>query len=286
LNDDVDRLTEEAVKPVPGACVEQQIQFENHLGEILAGTLHYPQRPSGVAVVAGHCFTCSRHTGIIRRICNDLNKASFTVLRFDFSGNGQSQGRFEQSTWSKQIREMEAAVTLVRDRGADWIGLTGHSLGAAIALLAAQRIDSIAAVCRVAGRFSSGRLMHFLSPPQQRILAETGQVEFTSRSRQLTLNQDFFDDAQTYDLEAATRSLAIPMLVVHGDQDDIIPVAEAHRSKEANPKMVQLLEVEGGDHMFSRPDHQQTVGRTVTEWFCRQAGVSVPDPFAGASSPL
>mgnify|MGYP003573197298 CR=1 FL=1 len=200
--------------------MEQQIHFDNHLGERLTGTLHEPERPSVGAVVAGHCFTCSRHTGIIRRICNDLSHAAFTVLRFDFSGNGQSQGQFEQSTWSKQIREMETAVALVKEQGADWIGLAGHSLGAAIALLTAERLDSIAAVCRVAGRVSQARPMYFLSPPQQQILAETGQVGFTSRGRQLRLNRDFFDDAGQYDLTAATRSLTIPMLVVHGDQVD------------------------------------------------------------------
>lgn len=237
------------------------------------------------AVVAGHCFTCSRHTGIIRRICNDLSKAAFMVLRFDFSGNGQSQGEFEQSTWSKQIREMETAVALVKDRGADWIGLAGHSLGAAIALLTARRLRSIGAVCRVAGRVSQARPMHFLSPPQQQILAETGQVAFASRGRQLRLNRDFFDDAETYDLTAATRSLTVPMLVVHGDQDTIIPVSEAQLAKKANPERVQLLTIEGGDHMFSRPDHQQLVGRTVTDWFCRQAGVSVPDNSHAAPSP-
>ena len=265
--------------------MEQQIHFDNHLGERLTGTLHEPERPSVGAVVAGHCFTCSRHTGIIRRICNDLSHAAFTVLRFDFSGNGQSQGQFEQSTWSKQIREMETAVALVKEQGADWIGLAGHSLGAAIALLTAERLDSIAAVCRVAGRVSQARPMYFLSPPQQQILAETGQVGFTSRGRQLRLNRDFFDDAGQYDLTAATRSLTIPMLVVHGDQDTIIPVSEAYLAKKANPETVQLLTIDGGDHMFSRPDHQQRVSRAVAGWFCRQAGVPVPDDLDEAPSP-
>ena len=97
--------------------MEQQIKFENHQGELLAGTLH-PARESAIgAVVAGHCFTCSRHTGILRRVCDELSKTGFDVLRFDFSGNGQSQGGFKHSTWSKQILEMEAAITMMKDRG-------------------------------------------------------------------------------------------------------------------------------------------------------------------------
>ncbi|HSO18918.1 MAG TPA: hypothetical protein VLT88_05655, partial [Desulfosarcina sp.] len=98
--------------------MEQQIRFDNHLGETLAGTLHRPDRPPVGAVIAGHCFTCSRHTSVLRHICSGLCAAGFLALRFDFSGNGQSQGVFEHSTWSKQIREMEAAVALMQAENA------------------------------------------------------------------------------------------------------------------------------------------------------------------------
>ena len=251
----------------------QQIQFENHMGEKIAGTLHQPEQKPVGAVVAGHCFTCSRHTGILRRICDELSASGFTVLRFDFSGNGQSQGRFEQSTWSKQILEMEAAIALVQQRGAQWIGLAGHSLGAAIALLTAHRQTAVSAVCRVAGRISPTRALHFLTPDQQAMLSESGRVEFTSRGRNLILSSDFFDDAGRHDLVATTRELKVPMLVVHGDRDEIIPVSEARLAKEANPDHVELLIISGGDHMLASPDHQKQVSRTVNEWFCRQAGI-------------
>ena len=253
--------------------MERQIQFNNHLGEALSGTLHQPDGPSVGTVVAGHCFTCSRHTGVLRRICGDLGAAGFTALRFDFSGNGQSQGMFEASTWSKQIAEMEAAIALMRKEGGQWIGVAGHSLGAAIALLVAQQVPSVAAVCRIAGRVSATRPMHFLTPAQQEALSQDGQVAFSSRGRQLTLNRHFFDDAQRYDLEAATRALKTPMLVVHGDADEIIPVSEARLAQAANPDRVELTIVPGGDHMLARPDLQQQVSRNVVDWFCRQAGV-------------
>ena len=252
--------------------MEKQIQFENHQGEMLAGTLHSATGAPMGAIVAGHCFTCSRHTGILRWVCDELGKAGFDVLRFDFSGNGQSQGGFEHSTWSKQILEMEAAIDLMKDRGADWIGLAGHSLGAAIALLTARKVDSIDAVCRLAGRTSASRPVSFLTPAQQERLVADGQVEFTSRGRQLTITQDFFDDAESHDLVAATRSLTIPMLVVHGDQDEIIPVSEAYLAQETNPKRVQLFVLDGGDHMFSSPAQQQQVSQTVTDWFRHQVG--------------
>jgi putative redox protein len=256
--------------------MEESIRFDNESGEILAGTLHLPEGPPVGGVVAGHCFTCSRHTGVLRQVCNGLSAAGFMALRFDFSGNGQSQGDFERSTWSKQILEMQTAIELVQQKGVSWIGLAGHSLGAAIALLTARRPNAVSAVCRLAGRVSAGRPMHFLAPAQERELESTGRVAFTSRGRPLSLNRDFFDDAQQHDLLAATRDLSIPMLVVHGERDDIIPVSEAYLAKTANPEGVELSILPDGDHMFSQPEHQRRVARTVTDWFCRQAGVAAP----------
>ena len=145
-------------------------------------------------------------------------------------------------------------------------------MGAAIALLTAGKVDSTAAVCRLAGRTSASRPVSFLTPAQQETLTTNGQVEFISRGRNLTITQAFFDDASSHDLLAATRSLTIPMLVVHGDQDEIIPVSEAYLAQETNPKRVKLFVVDGGDHMFSRPEHQQQVGQTIADWFRHQVG--------------
>lgn len=98
--------------------MEQPVHFYNHHGEKLIGTLHLPDGPAHRGVVFGHCFTCSRHTGIIRHICSELEREAFMALRFDFSGNGQSQGRFDESTYSKQIQEMKIATAFIAEKGA------------------------------------------------------------------------------------------------------------------------------------------------------------------------
>jgi len=251
--------------------MEHSVQFRNHVGETLSGTLHQPKKEAIGAIIAGHCFTCSRHTGILRRVCKDLGEAGFFAFRFDFSGNGQSQGAFPESTWSKQILEMEAAVSLMKKKGAKWIGLLGHSLGAAIALLTATRVNGISAVCRIAGRLNSDDAMHFLSAEQKRVLARTGRVDFVSRGRELALPRAYFDDSANYDLTEAVQSLELPVLVVHGDEDEIIPVSEAHQTKLANPDNVELVIVPKGNHMLSGAEHQQEVGRIISDWFRRQA---------------
>jgi len=251
--------------------MEQLIHFDNHHGEKLAGTLHLPDRPAGYAVIFGHCFTCSRHTAILRHICSELTVESFMALRFDFSGNGQSEGKFAESTYSKQVSEMKTAAAFLSQKGATWIGLGGHSMGAVIALLAAAQMNTTKAVCALAGRLSGLNATHFLSQSQREDLRKTGRISFTSRGRSLELSNGFFADAAQYNLPEIVASLNVPLLVVHGDHDEIIPVQEAYAAHRLNPKGTELAIIPDADHLFSRKDHRQQISEVVVKWFNKQA---------------
>jgi len=251
--------------------VEEQVQFKNHLGETLAGTLHLPQQSPTRGVVLGHCFTCTRHTGILRRLAGDLADAGFIALRFDFSGNGQSGGDFSRSNYSKQVLEMQTAADLVAARGAEWIGMAGHSLGGLISFLSASQSETARAVCAIGSRISSMRATHFLNPTQREILDKTGEVSFTSRGRFLKITEEFFADAEGFDLPALLASFNKPLMMIHGDQDEIIPVAEAHRAREASGGRVQLEIISGADHMFSTEQHSSEASRLATNWFEEQS---------------
>ena len=250
--------------------MEQQVRFINLYGENLAGTLHLPDEPAQNGVVLGHCFTCTRHTTILRRLAKDLAGAGFIALRFDFSGNGQSEGEFTQSTYSKQITEMQTAADLVASNGAAWIGMAGHSMGGLISFLTASQTDGVDAVCTIGSRITAMKATHFLSQTQREILKNTGEVSFTSRGRFLTVTKDFFSDADHFELQKILQTFHKPLMIVHGDQDEIVPVKEAKRAREISNGNVKLEIIAGADHMFSRQDHREKVSVLVVDWFLKQ----------------
>ncbi len=250
--------------------MEQQIQFPNHRGEKLSASMHLPDEASRRGVILGHCFTCSRHTAILRSICHALAASGFLVLRFDFSGNGQSEGEFAESTYSKQIAEMKTAAAFLAGRGVSWLGLAGHSMGAMVALLAAGEIDSVHAVCALAARSTVMGPTDLLAPGQLRELQEMGRAPFLSRGRLLELTREMFSDAARHDLGGAVASLAQPLLLVHGDQDEITPVNEAYRIQRYRPEGTRLAVIPGADHMFSRDEHRRLVTEVVVAWFREQ----------------
>jgi putative redox protein len=251
--------------------MEQQIQFPNHRGEKLFATIHLPEGPSRRGVILGHCFTCSRHTTILRSICHGLAASGFLVLRFDFSGNGQSEGEFTESTYSKQIEEVKTAAAFLAERGVSWLGLAGHSMGAMVALLAAAEIASVRALCALAARSRVMGAAELLTPAQLQDLQETGRVRFVSRGRALELTREMFSDAARYDVGRAVSSLVQPLLLVHGDQDEITPVGEAYHIQRYRPEGTRLAVIPGSDHMFSREEHRRMVTEIVVAWFREQA---------------
>jgi len=250
--------------------MEKQVHFKNNLGEKLTGTLHQPEKPSDRGIIIGHCFTCSRHTRVLQQMGRDLAAARFAVLRFDFSGNGQSEGAFIDSSYSKHIAEVETAAAFLSDNGARWIGLAGHSMGGNIALLTAPRLKSVRAVCILAARVSGMKATHFLSKEQQAEIATTGRVSFTSRGRSLELSKDFFADADTYDMVTVINSFKKPLLIIHGDRDEIVPMDEALQAHKRNPAAITLAIIPGADHMFSKEGHRRQVAAMVVDWFTRQ----------------
>ena len=99
----------------------------------------------------------------------------------------------------------------------------------------------------------------------------TGRVSFSSRARSLQLSTGFFADAGQYNLPETIASLNAPLLIVHGDRDEIVPVQEAYLAQELNHEHTQLAIFPGADHMFSQKEHCQQVSELVVEWFKKHA---------------
>ena len=196
---------------------------------------------------------------------------SCAFLQFDCSGHGQSEGNFSESSYSKQIAEMNYAASFMSAEGVSWLGLTGHSMGAMVALLAAAEMDKVRAVCTLAAKASALHTSRILSESQLQELQSNGRVHFASRGRNLELTEAFFADATNYELSNLLPSLLQPWLIVHGDQDEIIPMEDAHLLQQYRPVSTELAIIKGADHMFSHDKQRQEVVDLVVKWFKRQA---------------
>jgi dienelactone hydrolase len=95
----------------------------------------------------------------------------------------------------------------------------------------------------------------------------TGRVSFSSRGRSLQLSTGFFADAGKYNLPETIANLKTPLLIVHGEYDQIIPVQEAYLAQKLNRGNTTLAIFPGADHMFGPKESRLQVSESVVKWF-------------------
>ncbi len=94
-----------------------RITFAGHAGHELSARLDRPEGPHLATALFAHCFTCSKDIPAARRIAARLAAMGIAVLRFDFTGLGHSGGEFENTTFSSNVGDLEAAAAWLRDQG-------------------------------------------------------------------------------------------------------------------------------------------------------------------------
>ncbi|MEO0975405.1 MAG: osmotically inducible protein C, partial [Pseudomonadota bacterium] len=101
----------------------EKVSFNNGAGERLVGQLDSP--PPGVPTRAwalfAHCFTCTRNIRAAREISRALAERGIGVLRFDFTGLGESEGDFADTNFSSNVEDLVAA--------AHWMAREGRTPG-------------------------------------------------------------------------------------------------------------------------------------------------------------
>lgn len=91
------------------------ISFENQDGLELSARLDMPDdgNPLTYSLFA-HCFTCSKNLKALSYISRALVDKAVAVLRFDFTGLGESEGEFSDTNFSSNIGDLVSASEFLK----------------------------------------------------------------------------------------------------------------------------------------------------------------------------
>ena len=248
----------------------QQINFTNaESGHQLAGIIDRPEgtEPMGWALFA-HCFTCGKSLKSIRYISRALTNKNIGVLRFDFTGLGDSQGDFAASNLSSNIGDLVAAATWLEQHVRGPEILIGHSFGGAAILQAVATIPSTKGVVTIAAPFDPQHVTHLLKNAMQEI-AEKGSARVDIAGRSFTIGKEFVADLATHKSEERIRELGLPLLVMHSPRDPVVDIDNARRIYQAARHPKSFISLDNADHLLSKQADALYVGDMIATWASR-----------------
>jgi pimeloyl-ACP methyl ester carboxylesterase len=248
---------------------EEKVFFANRRGQTLNGVLHHPQAGAlRAGVILCHGMESNKESDKLVWLSRELARHGLLALRFDFACAGQN-GNFEEITYSGEVEDLRAAFAFMRDRQAGKIAILGSSMGGTVALLFAAGQADIATVVTIAApvrpeRFTS----RLLTPAEVEEWRRTGHTFYRGQR----INVSLLHDLETLDVPAAARRISCPVLILHGDQDEVVSVDEAHELYGYLSGSKKLTILPGADHRLSDPALIDRALRETVEWLCENTG--------------
>lgn len=244
----------------------QRISFLNGRGERLAARLELPEdeRPQAFALFA-HCFTCSKDLTAVVHISRALSSRRIAVLRFDFTGLGESEGEFAATTFGTQVSDLVAAARFLEQNYQAPQLLIGHSLGGTAVLAAAAEIPSARGVVTIAAPFHPGHLRGLLGEATEQI-ERNGEAPVEIAGRSFTIRKGLLEDLESRQPVETLQKLKAALLVLHSPHDEIVPLSNATEIYRAAPHPKSFISLEPADHLLTDSKDSRYAGEVIAAW--------------------
>ena len=202
------------------------------------------------------------------RISEALAAEGITVLRFDFTGLGQSEGDFSSTHFSSNVDDLVDAAAFMQARGEPPALLIGHSLGGTAVLAAAHEIESAKAVATIGSPASAAHVLHLIDDDLGKIESE-GQAKVRLAGRSFNIKQDFVEDVRTQSVCENLSGLRKALLVMHSPVDELVSVDQAALiyTHAKHPK--SFVSLDKADHLLTRDRDSSYAARVLATWASR-----------------
>ena len=248
--------------PADAPYTAEDVSVKTPAGHTLAGTLTLPKgaskmKPVGAIVTVTGSGAQDRDENInlpgfrpFRQLADALGRRGIAVLRMDDRGTGASGGTFKGSTSADFAEDIRAGLAYLRTRPeirADRLGVMGHSEGAIIAPMVADKEPTLRAIVLLAGIAKPGRTALYFQlkngiehntklTPEAR---ETQIAGIDKRIDAMMATDPWMKFFLTYEPASTMRHVKTPVLILTGSRD-----------QQAVPAEVALMEAafkEGGN---------------------------------------
>ncbi|MFB6193049.1 MAG: alpha/beta hydrolase family protein, partial [Candidatus Nanohaloarchaea archaeon] len=169
----------------------------------------------------------------------------FNAVRFDFRGNGESDGDFRDQYLSDRIEDLKAVIDYFRP---EKVYLFGTSFGGRVVFETARERDVEALIGKSPVTYN-GIMSKFREAVENK-----GEFEVFDDKY---ITGEFFKDLETYSFESTLEELELPILVFHGSQDATVHFENTGKALNAYSGDIVVQKMEGEKHSFSSAGEQE-----------------------------
>ncbi|MFT4668432.1 MAG: putative OsmC-like protein/alpha/beta superfamily hydrolase [Polaribacter sp.] len=247
----------------------QKVTFINANGYELAARLELPANsvPHNYAIFA-HVFTGNKNLSAVRHISRALTVTGIAVLRFDFTGLGESEGDFAETNFTSNVEDLLAAARFLEENYAAPSIIIGHSLGGTASIFAASKIQSISAVATIGAPSEPEHVAHLLRSKIEDI-EKFGFAKVNIGGREFLIKKQFLDDLKSKDMYKVLQQLKKALLVMHSPQDKVVEIDNAAHIYAAAYHPKSFITLDGADHMLTDKKSAAYAGNTIASWVSR-----------------
>ena len=255
----------------------KRLTFPGASGAALAARLELPAGGDPLAyALFAHCFTCSKDIKAAVSISRELARYGIAVLRFDFTGLGESEGDFADTNFTSNVEDLEAACRfLAAEYGGPHI-LVGHSLGGAAVLQAAMSLDMVRAVATIGAPYDPEHIAHLFEEVTEEI-RRAGVAVVSIGGRRFRVKQQFLDDLAVASRTKAIGGLRCPLLVMHSPVDAVVGIENAAAIYQAAKHPKSFISLDTADHLLSKREDAHYAARVLAAWVSRYVEPASPE---------
>jgi len=244
--------------------------FRNSRGNSLDARLDMPvdidDTDIDTFIIFCHCFTCTKETITTFRLSRLLAENGYAVLRFDFTGLGNSEGEFSSTTFSTTRDDLQSAINFLEKNYQPPAFLMGHSLGGTTTLSVAQDYDYIKGVVTVASPSEPDHVLHHFGHALT-LLEQNIPASFEVAGQYYDLDPEFVEDVRKVDMQAYLSALEKPVLVFNIENDALVNESNAQEIQQWVKGETTLINLKNTDHLLSDSQSSSPVAQQLLNWF-------------------
>jgi putative redox protein len=257
------------------ASKSERVRFPGTGGASLAARIERPAGSPRAWALFAHCFTCSKDLESVHRLSRSLVEEGIAVLRFDFTGIGESEGDFAETNFSSNLDDLEAAAAYLAEQHESPRILIGHSLGGAAVLAVAPRLEGVVAVATIGAPSDPAHLRSTVLADVDLDRQEEAEVSIAGRS--FRIRRQLFDDLAEQRLLDSLAELDRALLILHSPVDEVVGIDHARKLFDAARHPKSFVALDGADHLLLEdPGTAVWAGKVLASWASRY----LPEPAA------